>query len=181
MPKPETPTSIGARIKKIRTRKKISLDKLANETGYSTEYLNNLEKGAEMPPVGTLLHISRALHINSGELMGEQREALDQRAEAYAKRTRNYAYTNLTSVSEHNHLGAFRIYIKAGQDHEGVGYQHEGEEFLYVLKGCIEVTVGDHVNRLEPGQSLHFNSGIQHHMLNAGTDDAELLVVVYNP
>lgn len=181
MPSPEKTTPIGARIKKIRGRKKIALNQLANETGYSVDYLKALEKGAEMPPVGTLLQISRALHVNSGELLRDEKEALDQRTEAYAKRTRNYAYTNLTPAAEHNHLGAFRIYIKAGQAHEGVGYRHEGEEFVYVLAGSIEVTVGEHVNRLKKGQSLHFNSGIQHHMRNIGKIDAELLVVLYNP
>ncbi|MDA8139455.1 MAG: cupin domain-containing protein, partial [Desulfobacteraceae bacterium] len=67
------------------------------------------------------------------------------------------------------------------QEHKGVGYQHEGEEFVYVLKGNIEVSVGEHVNRLDKGQSLHFNSGIQHHMRNVGKNEAELVVVVYDP
>ena len=49
------------------------------------------------------------------------------------------------------------------------------------LKGTVEVTVGEHVNRLGPGQSLHFNSGVQHHMRNISKTDAELVVVVYNP
>jgi uncharacterized cupin superfamily protein len=62
-----------------------------------------------------------------------------------------------------------------------VGYQHEGEEFVYVLSGQVEISVGDHVNRLGPTDSLHFNSAIQHHMRNVGKEDAELLVVIYNP
>ena len=43
----------------------------------------------------------------------------------------------------------------------GVGYQHEGEEFIYALAGKIELTIGDHVNTLNEGESLHFNSGIK--------------------
>ncbi len=56
-----------------------------------------------------------------------------------------------------------------------------GEEFVYVLTGSIEVVVGEHVNKLGTGDSLHFNSGIQHHMRNIGETDAELIVIVYNP
>lgn len=181
MPRAKTPTPIGKRIKSVRTKKKITLDQLANETGYSTDYLKGVESGKEMPPVGTLLQISRALQIDSGDLLRDQQEAIEQRADAFAKRTQNYAYTTLTPGAEHKHLKAFRIHIKARQAHKGVGYQHEGEEFLYVLKGSIEVIVGEHVNRLAQGQSLHFNSGIQHHMRNTGDEDAELVVVVYNP
>jgi len=181
MPRAKANTPIGKRIKSHRTRKKLTLDQLANDTGYSIEYLKEIESGKEIPPVGTLLQISRALHIDSGDLLQEQRSARDKRAEAYTKRTRNYAYTPLTPGAEHKHLKAFRILIKAGQAHEGVGYQHEGEEFVYVLKGAIELTVGDHVNLLKFGDSLHFNSGIRHHMRNVGEADAELMVVVYNP
>jgi transcriptional regulator with XRE-family HTH domain len=181
MPRPKTSSPIGKRIKTFRTRKKVTLDQLANETGCSIEYLKQIESGEEMPPVGTLLQISRALAIDSEDLLKDQQKSRDRRAAAYAKRTQNYAYTPLTPGAEHKHLKAFRIQIKAMQDHKGVGYRHEGEEFVYMLKGTVEVTVGEHVNRLEPGQSLHFNSGIQHHMRNISKEDAELVVVVYNP
>jgi len=181
MPRAKASTPIGKRIKTIRNRKKITLDQLANDTGCSIDYLKQIETGKEMPPVGTLLQISRALHVDSEDLLKEQKQARDKRADAYAKRTRNYAYTALTPGAEHKHLKAFRIKIEAMQDHKGVGYQHEGEEFVYVLKGQIELSVGDHVNRLKEGDSLHFNSGIRHHMRNAGKKDAELMVVVYNP
>jgi quercetin dioxygenase-like cupin family protein len=67
------------------------------------------------------------------------------------------------------------------KDHKGVGYQHEGEEFVYMLAGQIEVIVGDHVNRLKQGESLHFNSGTRHKLRNIGDKKAELLVVIYTP
>jgi uncharacterized cupin superfamily protein len=62
-----------------------------------------------------------------------------------------------------------------------VGYQHEGEEFVYVLTGTVEVVVGDHVNRLGPADSLHFNSGIRHQLRNVAEEKAELIVVIYGP
>jgi quercetin dioxygenase-like cupin family protein len=78
-------------------------------------------------------------------------------------------------------LKAFKVSIEAMQEHKGVGYQHEGEEFIYVLAGKIEVIVGDHVNRLKVGESLHFNSGIRHKLRNIGKEKAELIVVIYGP
>jgi quercetin dioxygenase-like cupin family protein len=45
----------------------------------------------------------------------------------------------------------------------------------------VEVSVGDHVNRLGPGESLHFNSGIRHMLRNIGDEEALLIVVIYNP
>ena len=176
-----TPTPVGKKIKTVRTQKKMTLDQVANDTGCSIDYLKQVESGKEMPPVGTLLQIARALQIDSGFLLKEQVENRKERAKAYAKRTDNYAYSTLTPGAENKHLKAFRVQIEAGKAHKGVGYQHEGEEFVYVLSGQVEIAVGDHINHLKPADSLHFNSGIQHHMRNVGDEDAELLVVIYNP
>ena len=159
----------------------MTLDQIANETGCSIAQLKEIESGKVMPPVGMLIQISRALEIDSGMLLKEQEDSTKKRVRAYQKRTADYAYTTLTPGAEKKHLKAFRIGIEALKDHKGVGYRHEGEEFVYVLKGHVQVLVGDHVNDLKEGDTLHFNSGIQHKLTNVGKKKAELLVVIYTP
>ena len=170
---------VGKKIRKERLKKKMSLDRVANETGFSIDYLKEIEAGKKIPPVGTLLQLAKALEIDSGFFLREQESSLRSRIRAYTKRTENYAYTTLTPGAESKHLKAFKVTIDAMQDHKGVGYQHEGEEFVYVLSGKIELTVGDHVNVLNVGESLHFNSGIRHQLKNVGKEKAELLIVIY--
>jgi quercetin dioxygenase-like cupin family protein len=172
---------LGKRIKAVRTDKGYSLENLANETGFSLDYLKQIEAGKATPPVGALLAISRALKIDSALLLKEREEKLARRIRDYAKRTDNYAYTTLTPGAENKHLKAFRVTIEPRSEHKGVGYQHEGEEFDYVLRGRVEVMVGEHVNTLGPGDSLHFNSGIRHQLRNIAEEPAELLVVIYQP
>ncbi len=174
-------TPIGKRIRKARLNKKITLDTMANETGMSKAFIKKIEGGDQRPSVGTLLQISRILHIDSSFLLKEQDDNIEKRAKAYTKRTDNYAYTPLTPNAENKHLKAFKIIVEAGKVHGGVGFQHEGEEFVYVLKGKVEVKVGDNVNKLKAGNSLHFNSGIKHDLVNTGKTDAQLVVVVYAP
>ncbi|GBC59539.1 XRE family transcriptional regulator [Desulfonema ishimotonii] len=174
-------TPIGKKIRNIRLEKKITLDRIANETGYSTDYLKAVEAGDEMPPVGALLQIARALEIDSGFFLKEQESTMQERVKAYTKRTDEYAYETLTPGAENKHLKAFRVSIDPMEAHTGVGYRHEGEEFNYVLKGRVEVVVGDHVNTLEAGESLHFNSSIKHQLRNIGEETAELLVIIYTP
>ena len=173
--------TVGGRIKKARSEKKLSFDRLANETGFSVDYLKKIEAGKKIPPVGALLQISRALELDSGYLLREKDTNLKKRVKAYTTRTENYAYTTLTPGAENKHLKAFKVAIEPLQDHEGVGYQHEGEEFVYVLRGSVEIAVGEHINVLEEGDSLHFNSGIRHRMRNVSDTRAEMLVVVYGP
>ena len=172
---------VGKKIKRARISKKVSYGQLANETGFSIEYLKRIETGKEIPPVGALLQVSRALELDSGYLLREPESSLKQRVKAFTKRTENYAYTTLTPGAENKHLKAFKVTVEPLQDHTGVGYQHEGEEFVYILSGSMEIIVGDHVNRLKSGDSLHFNSGIRHMMRNIGKEKSEMLVVVYGP
>ncbi len=176
-----TATIIGQKIRKVRMDKNITLDNIANETGFSIDHLKQIESGKITPPVGALLQISRALKIDSGMLLKEEPSSLTDRIKAYTKRTEHYAYTTLTPGAENKHLKAFQVTIDAFQEHIGVGYHHEGEEFVYVLSGKIEIVVGEHVNKLDAGDSLHFNSGIQHNLRNCGESTAELIVVVYSP
>ncbi len=174
-------TPVGAKIKKARTGKKIKLDFLANETGLSIDYLKKVEGGNEIPSVGTLLQVAKALQIDSGFLFKDQEENMEKRIDAYSKRTDNYAYSNLTPGAENKHLKAFKVSIDPMKQHKGVGYCHEGEEFVYVLKGKVSVIVGDHENILKTNESLQFNSGIKHQMTNISKLKAELLVVIYSP
>ena len=184
MPRKKKPaiTPVGKKIRQFRTQKKMTLENVANETGLSVTRLKKIEAGKEIPPVGALLQIARSLQIDSALFLKEQSEdKLTDRVEAYTKRTANYAYTTLTPGAENKHLKAFSVSIDPLADHEGVGYQHEGEEFVYVLAGKVEITVGDHVNKLAKNESLHFNSGISHNLKNVGKSIAKLLVVIYGP
>jgi len=172
---------IGRKIKRVRDSKTIPLERVANETGFSVAYLREVEAGKAIPPVGAILQIARALEIDSASLLKETESTLEKRIRAHTQRTENYAYTTLTPGAENKHLKAFRVVIEAQQEHKGVGYHHEGEEFDFVLAGKVQVTVGDHVNTLAAGDSLHFNSGIPHKLRSISDERAELLVVIYTP
>jgi quercetin dioxygenase-like cupin family protein len=173
--------SIGKKIRRAREKKKMPLDRIANETGFPIDYLKEVEDGQAIPPVGAILQIARALQIDSASLLKEPESRLQKRITAHTKRTQNYAYTTLTPGAENKHLKAFKVVIEAQQEHKGVGYHHEGEEFDYVLSGKVQVTVGDHVNTLAAGDSLHFNSGIPHKLRSVSNERAELIVVIYSP
>jgi transcriptional regulator with XRE-family HTH domain len=173
---------MGKRLKEIRAKKGLDLDYLANETGFSADYISRVEKGEIIPPVATILRLSRALEIDSGILLKEEKAMADRRkAEDFKKRTEDYSYQTLTPEALHKHLKAFKVFIDPVSDHKGVSYQHEGEEFIYVIKGTLEVTVGDNKSVLGPEESVHFNSSIVHKLRNLSSEKAEMLVVLYTP
>ncbi len=176
-------TSLGQRIRRLRANRQMSLEALANETGQAVEQLERIERDEFIPPVAVLLTLGRALEVDSGDLLKDEDEtqAAERRSEAVRKRTDHYSYRVLTPEASHKHLKGFLVSIEPVSDLAGPGYQHEGEEFVYVLKGQVSVTVGENVNELAEGDSLHFNSSLVHKLRNAGQAPCELLVVLYTP
>lgn len=175
--------SFGGKMQQLRQMKKISLEQLAKETGFSERYLKEIENGIANPSVSTVIQIAKALSIDSGSFLSfEGQEASEKRRmESFFKRTQNYSYKTLTPNAETKHMKAFLVTIDPKQDHRMVEYHHDGEEFVYVLKGHVEVMVGENQNRLKEGETLHFNSGITHKLRNLSEDEAKLLVVIYTP
>ncbi len=175
--------SLGTRIRRLREARGMSLSTMANETGFAVDYLERIESDQVIPPVAVLLTLGRALEVDSGEFLRDETEseASERRSEAVRKRTDHYSYRVLTPEATHKHLKGFLVTIDPASDLEGAGYQHEGEEFQYVIDGEVEVTVGDNVNLLKTGDSLHFNSNLVHKLRNVGDKPATLVVVLYTP
>ena len=171
--------SLGERIKNMRKKMKLDVNQLAEKVGCTPEYLQEIEDGKVSPPVGALIQISRALAVDSASLLSEGKKA--ERRRSYRKRTRAYAYRNLTPDAQDKHLWAYMITMDPKKAHDMVEYKHEGEEFVYVLQGRVEIQVGEQVNVLKKGGSLHFNSGVSHNLRNLSTKQSKLLVVVYAP
>ena len=174
----EKTQSLGERVRMMRERQHLDIKQLAEKTGYKEDYLNKIEEGKISPPVGALISISRALAVDSKTLLSEDRR---KRRQSYVKRTKAYAYRSLTPGAEDKHLWAYLVALEPKKQHEMVAYKHEGEEFMYVLEGRVEVTVGEEAHELKKGQTIHFNSGVNHNLKNLSSKDSKLIVVVYTP
>jgi len=175
--------SFGAKMKQLRQARKISFEQLTNKTGLSQRYLRGIEEGITIPPVSAVIQIAKALAVDSGSFLSaeEQEASRKRRRESFFKRTQAYSYKTLTPDAEEKHMKAFLVTIDPKQDHKMVEYRHEGEEFLYVIKGHVEARVGEDQNLLKKGETLHFNSGMTHKLRNLSDEEAKLLVVIYTP
>jgi len=175
----ETQT-IGERINLTRKKRSLSIQELANKAGCSSEYLEWVENDEVYPPVALLLQLAKVLRVDSGTFVRTD-STTEQRREEAAKRTSHYSYQSLTPSEEDSHLMAFSITIPPKTVHDGVGYQHEGEEYVYVVAGEVEITVDEEKKILGEKESLRFNSNLDHRLSNPGEKETELLVVLYTP
>jgi transcriptional regulator with XRE-family HTH domain len=171
---------IGQRIRLTREEKGLTVKELASISGCVDEYLEWVEDGQVEPPVALLIKLARALKLGSSAFL-QVDDSSDRRLKEAAKRTEHYSYKALTSPASDSHLMAFSVTIPPKTAHKGVGYQHEGEEFVYVLSGEAEITVERKTTKLGEKQSLRFNSNLDHHLSNPGEGEAELLIILYLP
>jgi quercetin dioxygenase-like cupin family protein len=153
---------------------------LSERANCSDEYLQWIEAGQIEPPVALLIQLAKALQLDTSTFLHVD-ETSNRRLEEAAKRTEQYAYQTLTQPETDSHLMAFSVTIPPKSAHEGVGYRHEGEEFVYVLSGEVEISVDMKKTRLAEKESLRFNANLDHHLMNPGAAEAELLVVLYLP
>lgn len=175
--------SFGEKIRLLREGQGWTLEKLAGATGQTPDFITRVESDEIVPPVGFLLRLSGALGMDPSAFLREEEVAdlTDIRARAFLKRTKNYYYQTLTPGAENEHLRVFMVTIPAKQDHKPVAYRHEGEEFVFVMEGAVELSVGEKVRKLMPGESFHFNSEISHRLKNLAQEETRCLVVLYTP
>jgi transcriptional regulator with XRE-family HTH domain len=168
----------GQRFRRLRTRRGLSLAKVAKATGVSIGFLSALERGQMRSSIATLRRIARFYRTNILSLFetaGDnprlvrpaQRKILEATPEV---RMELLAWGN-TAMEPH----LFRIKPGGGS---GESYSHEGEEFLHVLRGDFEIWLnsGEHY-RLKSGDSLYFESSIPHRWKNPGRKETLLLWV----
>jgi quercetin dioxygenase-like cupin family protein len=154
---------------------------MAGATGQTPEFIEQIENEEFSPSVSFLLSLAKALNVDpSTFLRKEEKEVIrGQRSKAFTKRTRIYSYQTLTPGAESNHLRAFIVTIESRQAHKPVEYKHEGEEFIYVMEGELEVNLGSKNHHLKTGESIHFNSDIPHKLKSLSNQDTRCLVVLY--
>jgi DNA-binding transcriptional MerR regulator/quercetin dioxygenase-like cupin family protein len=170
-------SAIGAHLRQLRARRRLSLAQVAEAVGVSVGFLSALERSQMSGSVGTLRKLARFYKTNildffdaSGTSSRQVRPADRKVLEAgEGVRMELLAWGN-TVMEPH----LFRIAPDAGS---GDPYTHEGEEFIYVLRGDLEIVVEGEAYRLKPGDSFYFESATPHRWKNPGRKETWVLWV----
>ena len=173
--------SFGNRIRKLRKGHAWSIETLAEATGQTPDFIQQVEDNTLSPPVGFLLRLAKALEVDPGTFLRKEEQVAirDRRIEAYVRRTQNYSYQTLTEGGEADHLRAFMVTIEPHGAHKPVAYKHEGEEFIFVMAGELELTLDEKPHILKTGEHIHFNSYIPHRLKSLSSEPTRCLVVLY--
>jgi DNA-binding transcriptional MerR regulator/quercetin dioxygenase-like cupin family protein len=172
----ENTISPGARFRRLRQRRGLSLAQVAKATGVSVGFLSALERGQMSASIATLRRIARYYRTNIlsfFEPAKDNSRLVKPAGRKILETTKGVRMELLAwgNTAMEPHL--FRI--KPGGS-SGEPYTHEGEEFLHVLRGQFEIWLNqDEHYLLDPGDSLYFQSSTPHRWKNPGKKESWLL------
>jgi len=188
----EEELAIGRKIRRLRQKRRLTLQDLSGKTGVPKETLSQIENETLAPPISTLMKIAKALEVDITFFFQEveahekvvvvrahERERLDTRH--HGRAVSGYFYEALAYKKGKKHMEPFLVEFEVKDKKEMVFFSHEGEEFIFVLEGELEFRTPDEVHILSPGDSLYFESDIPHAFRGIGTANAKALAVVYTP
>jgi DNA-binding transcriptional MerR regulator/quercetin dioxygenase-like cupin family protein len=169
--------AIGGHLRQLRVRRRLSLAQVAEAVGISVGFLSAMERSQMSGSVGTLRKLARFYKTNILDFFDANGAASRQVRPGERKvleagggvRMELLAWGN-TVMEPH----LFRIAPEAGS---GDSYSHDGEEFIYVLSGELEIALDGEQYHLKPGDSFYFESATPHRWKNPGRKETMVLWV----
>ena len=186
---------VGAKIKGLRETKNLSIDVIAERSGLTVEQIESIENDVNLPSLGPLIKIARALGVRLGTFMDDN-DALGPivcRAEDREKDSsisfsngatdarKHMEYHPLAQQKAGRHMEPFVIDINPEENPNFQLSDHEGEEFIYVMQGEVEIVYGKETYHLGEGDTIYYDSIVKHHLHGAPGKSAKILAVVYIP
>ncbi len=185
--------NVGEKIKELRDLKNISREDLAMRSNLDIEQIKKIEEEKVIPSLSPLIKIARSLSVRLGTFLDDYEE-LGPVVSLAGEEKKGASFSNKNSESRSHldffalasdkagrHMEPFLIDIKPAASNDYMLSSHEGEEFIYVLQGSIEINYGRDVYVLNPGDSIYYDSIVSHNVHSYKNQTAKILAVVYAP
>lgn len=178
-------TDIGQKIKELRTSKKLTLQEVADATGFSTGFLSQLERGLTTVAVDSLAKIAATLGSDLNEFIAAvqpgRQSPVTRSYERPLMRVENNSFIhyllsrNMTDKSMAPRL--LEILPSSQPEEEVKIYPHAGEEFVFVLEGVLTLFISGERHELYPGDSAHYLSTQAHNFANNTSRPVKVLLI----
>jgi transcriptional regulator with XRE-family HTH domain len=183
---------IGQRIRKYMEKRQLTIEDLAARTGLAPDFIHGLQDEDLYPSLGPLVKIARALGVRLGTFLDDQvsqdpliiRED-ERRQELSMLRGRNrpvtHRFYSLGRGKTDRRMEPFFVELLPEKEDDIKLSSHEGEEFIVVQRGRVEVIYGQEIVSLGPGDSIYYNSIVPHYVGCQGSEPAAIYAVLYFP
>ncbi|EFK08528.1 cupin domain protein [delta proteobacterium NaphS2] len=189
-PKEDIQVNVGERVKRVRKDRDLTLQDISRRTDLDVAFLEQIENGSVAPPLGTVIKLAKALDLKMGYFISGDEDRpytivrkndgkVVSRYSSKKGKYYGYGYESLAPHKKDRHMEPFLVSLEPSESDEERS-AHDGQEFIYVLEGAMEVRLGEEVYVLEPGDSIYYDSTVPHLVKNHGTDVTRILAVLYS-
>ena len=166
----DTSKIVGEKIKALREDKTITIEELAQRSGLAIEQIERIENNIDIQDeVGPVVCRKK-----------EAKDAISFSNNAIHSR-KHMEYHSLSKSKADRHMEPFIIDVMPTEDTDFVLSSHEGEEFIMVMEGIMEISYGKNTYLLEEGDSIYYDSIVPHHVHAYEGQAAKILAVIYTP
>ena len=180
---------VGERVRKVRENRRLSLRDVSQRTDIDVQTLSKIEDGTFAPPLGTIIKLAKALEMKMGYFISGDEEKpytvvrhhdrkMVSRYNSKKERQYGYEFESLAPYKKDRHMEPFLVTLEPAET-EHQRSAHDGQEFIFVLKGKMEVRLGEEIHILEPGDSIYYDSTVPHLVKCHGQEATKILAVLY--
>ncbi|MDR0744969.1 MAG: XRE family transcriptional regulator [Mediterranea sp.] len=189
----DTSKIVGEKIRGLREAKAITTEELAERSGLAVEQVERIENNIDLPSLAPLIKIARVLGVRLGTFLDDNNEigpAVCRKQDTSdtisfsnnATQSRKHMiYHSLSKSKADRHMEPFIIDVAPSEETHFILSSHEGEEFIMVMEGTMEISYGKNKYILEEGDSIYYDSIVPHHVHAFEGKAAKILAVVYTP
>lgn len=181
------PYGISDKLRSLRLRKSMGLAQLAAHTGLSAAMLSKLENARLVPTLPTLVRIATVFDVGLDYFFTDPRKryvvAISRKDEriklpADAKpRNAAYEFESLNFRASERKLNAFLACFHNVPAEKMVPHYHAGVEFLYIMDGELEISIGTETYQLSKGDAIYFDSVQKHAYRSRGPEHCTAVVI----
>ncbi|MEU0096854.1 XRE family transcriptional regulator [Kribbella sp. NPDC006257] len=168
---------VAGRLKRVRTRRGLTLAEVSEATGISKSMMSRLETGQRKPTLELLLSLSQTYRVPLDDLVAAPEQG-DPRVHLKAARVKGRTVIPLTRQPDGTQ--AWKIVIPVDKI-DPVLRAHDGHEWIYVLSGRMRIVIGDEDWVLGPGEIAEFRTQVPHWFGSTGDAPAEILSIFTRP
>lgn len=186
------PSKLGSRIKKWREAQGVTRAEVARAAGLSEAFVTALEEDNLCPSIGPLQKVAHALKVRLGTFMDDQvtrdpvisrenEREIDITMQLARDKRAAFRYCSLAKGKSDRAMEPFFIEISPEPPEDRTLSAHQGEEFILVVRGRLQVVYGKETFVLEPGDTIYYNSAVPHYVGAEGATAASIYAVLYYP
>ena len=175
---------VGSKIKGLRETKNLSIEEIAERSGLTVEQINSIENDVNLPSgvrLGTFMDDNDALGPVVTRAKDREKDSSISFSNGATDARKHMEYHPLAQQKAGRHMEPFVIDINPEENPNFQLSAHEGEEFIYVMQGEVEIEYGKDKYLLTEGDSIFYDSIVKHHVHGAPGKSAKILAVVYIP